>query len=322
MNILEASIVVKYPYRKYKNAGEFKLVIREYTLDSYYGTNKSDKITWNPIFVDPTHKDNYINVLTSEKFVNNDYNKIDITLNGESIKSIESIPDIFKMNLFSRSRHRPTRTSNHKELLFLIYYALNRNEMNPKQMNAYYNARILSRQFIDGNSSSNCFDLWIVEVGLLVWQLVKINISIKTERVNHHVTNIFMSDLDNLDNVLDLRNYTNCYYKLSKREIVGSTKIEFTNNHDTPIYIDAKNQILHKWIKKVCLARVYEVLPPLISKYINYNDLTSIHTEHMTESLYNDNINESNSYSNTTDIGCYISKYICKIILDYMYDTS
>jgi hypothetical protein len=332
MNLIEAVIFNRSRRRKYKHNGEFKLTICEYTLDYVCGSKSGDNLwsknSHNNILYDNKKFENngeYIRIMRTKNFVNDKDNKVTVTLNGELIENIATIPYLFKECLYANSRHRPARSATHRELLYIINYVLTKyittarmeenfikqynnghiSELNDTEQ--YINkegicpdAKILSRQYIDNDyGNANPVDLWIIEASLLAWQLIEIHVSIGTEKVEYHTINIGINDLNNIVGILArYKHYDNKNYEIKK--IIGSNEIEFTNSQSESVYMsfradrflakdqsEDKNVEIYNWIKRTCLEQVYEKLPHLIRKYTQ----------------------------NTI-----ISKYLSKIIIDYMIE--
>jgi hypothetical protein len=221
----------------------------------------------------------YIEITRTKNFVSDPLNTVEIFIKYNfgmqkiNASKIDDLSPIIRETLYTQSRRRNGRVHYHRELPFLINYALNG-----------YSLQVLARIFVSNGLWGNSHDLWIVKSddnSELSWKLVKVNMygTKKDNIVKNYSCDITMEDLDDLLNSEEIEKIIPSHkfeiYGPESKNITISNDITFTTtmqpkNKTVPSKYNKlyKNDI-YMWIKTVCTREIMTYLPPILQGYMS-----------------------------------------------------
>ena len=206
----------------------------------------------------------FINDLNNKVTINAKYQEHKINVeNQEEIKKFSDINHCLVNCLLSGLSYRssqPPSTKYHAEILYLIYYALNRTENTICRKNFYASGRL-----------DDQFDIWISENEDLSFNIIQIFIHSEKLKIKQYKSRIYMFELDELEDCAGFGEYLavpSWLHRGLKNEPAEkwekTNEIKFTTHYNNEIYVSE----IENWIKSVCTEVVKNKLPRRMQEII------------------------------------------------------
>lgn len=239
--------------------------------------------TINVLYDNPDFGSEYIRTIQTDNFISDYNNDVEVWIridnfpmtNKIRLVKTEDLTPTIKKCLYAECQFRPSRTIYHRELPFLINYALNKHSLS-----------ILSRKFITDNLTwSNTFDLWIINQAESL-ELVKV---IMHPTINNVDYDSFILDPFNIENQIASKNIKSFIgIKSSPKTRISVSMDSFmTGNLHPEIKFSQFESYsydynyynlytkLYNWIINICNAQTCKTLFDVIYDCINSNRYSS-----------------------------------------------